>query len=625
MTLEEPRRFDRAAPDGPPGRTGEGPGVSALLAAPDLARLARLWIEGQAAQAGTGCGAVFAEGPAGLVALAALSPGDAARLLPVARAAAGSGRGAVLRDPEGGGVALAQPLRLDQWPGLAGGPETQAGAAALHLDNPSPARLRAAMHGLGWAAAWLRERAARDALAAARAEAHRLRGAHAALAGAFEAREVRASALRFATALADSLGADRVSVGLRRFGRTDIVAVSHSAEFGRRLKLNRLVAAAMDEALAQRAALTWPEPPGEPNATRAQAALSRDRGGAAVLSVPFRAEGGLWLGAVSLERPGEVPFSAADVAFADAAAALVGPALWEKAENDRILPVKIAATLRNQAGILLGPGHLGRKLAAVALVAATALFATWTGPFRVTAEGVVEGLVERSVVAPFDGFLIDAPVRAGDPVAAGQEVARLDDRDLALERLRWMTERRQRELELGRALGERQRAEAEIVRARIEQADAQIALADEQIRRARILAPFDGVVVSGDQSQRIGAAVRQGEVLFEIAPAEGRRVALAVEEADIGAIAQGQTGAMVVAARPGESFPIVIERITPVAEAAEGRNRFRVEARPLGPAPDLRPGMEGVGKIDVDERLMIDIWTRPLRDWVRLALWRWLG
>ena len=37
----------------------------------------------------------------------------------------------------------------------------------------------------------------------------------------------------------------------------------------------------------------------------------------------------------------------------------------------------------------------------------------------------------------------------------------------------------------------------------------------------------------------------------------------------------------------------------------------------------LRPGMRGIGKTDVDSRLLIRIWTKRLIDWVRLTVWKW--
>ena len=223
----------------------------------------------------------------------------------------------------------------------------------------------------------------------------------------------------------------------------------------------------------------------------------------------------------------------------------------------------------------------------------------------------------------FDGFLREAPVRAGDLVREGDLMAALDDRDLVLERLKWSTERQRRAFEYEKALGERNRSELRLITNQIEQADAQIALIDAQLARARITAPFDGLVVSGDHSQAIGAAVQRGQVLFELAPSTGHRIALQVDETQVAALKLGQTGRLVLAALPGEGHPVEIVRITPVAKAEEGRNLFRVEARPIGTTDRFRPGMRGVAKIEIDSRRVIWIWSRSLIDWLRLALWRW--
>jgi multidrug resistance efflux pump len=261
----------------------------------------------------------------------------------------------------------------------------------------------------------------------------------------------------------------------------------------------------------------------------------------------------------------------------------------------------------------------------VAALAVAAFLYVATAPYQVTADAAVEALVQRTVSAPFDGFIDAAPARAGDLVAEGALLARLDQRDLVLERLRIVTDQRRSRIEYERAIADRDRAAARIRQAEIDQADALLALTDAQIARAELRAPFDGVVVSGDLSQSIGAAVARGEPLFTVAPTDRYRVVLRVDEAGIADIETGQTGALVVAALPDQSFPISIEKITPVAVYAEGRTTFEVEASLAETTARLRPGMEGAARIDVDTRRRIAIWTAPIIDWLRLWRWRWLG
>jgi hypothetical protein len=49
-----------------------------------------------------------------------------------------------------------------------------------------------------------------------------------------------------------------------------------------------------------------------------------------------------------------------------------------------------------------------------------------------------------------------------------------------------------------------------------------------------------------------------------------------------------------------------------------------VEAHLENSSERLRPGMEGFGKISIDRRKLIWIWTHELIDWVRLKLWTWI-
>ena len=138
-----------------------------------------------------------------------------------------------------------------------------------------------------------------------------------------------------------------------------------------------------------------------------------------------------------------------------------------------------------------------------------------------------------------------------------------------------------------------------------------------------MLAPFAGVVVSGDLSQSLGAPVEQGQVLFEVAPLQDYRVKLQADERDIGVIQIGQKGDLILNSLPEKHFPLTVERITPVSTAKEGRNYFLVEAKLDKVSEHLRPGMEGFSKINIDRRKLIWIWTHDLLDWVRLWLWSW--
>ena len=200
----------------------------------------------------------------------------------------------------------------------------------------------------------------------------------------------------------------------------------------------------------------------------------------------------------------------------------------------------------------------------------------------------------------------------------------LDDRDLRLEFSRWSHEREQYVLEHRRAMADGDVALMKVLNKRVSQAEAQLALLEDQIGRTRIVAPFDGLVVSGDLSQSLSAPVETGQVLFQVAPLNAYRVMLQVDESDIDHVRLGQTGDLILTAMPQEKLSFRVDKITPVSASEEGRTYFIVEASLEQNNNRLRPGMEGYAKIQIDRRRLIWIWTHGLIDWLRLWVWSWM-
>jgi multidrug resistance efflux pump len=243
-------------------------------------------------------------------------------------------------------------------------------------------------------------------------------------------------------------------------------------------------------------------------------------------------------------------------------------------------------------------------------------------PWRVSAPARLEGSVQRAVVAATDGFLQQANVRPGDRVQAGQVLAQLASQDLELERRRRESELRQHENAYRAAPSHADRAQMVSFQAKAAEAQALLSLVETQLQRARIEAPFDGIVIKGDLSQNLGAPVQRGEVLMVLAPNDSFRLILEVDEADVGAIRAGQRGELALAAQPDRTLAFVTRRIVPVAATAEGRNFFEVEAALQDALPQLRPGLSGVAKVDAGWRPLGWLLAHRGIDWLRLAWWK---
>jgi RND family efflux transporter MFP subunit len=435
--------------------------------------------------------------------------------------------------------------------------------------------------------------------------------------------EFDSAAQALATDLAIRLDCDRVSIGFVQDRTTQVVAVSHSAEFGKRMNLIRAIGMAMDEALDQKSIMVLPLRDGEVLITRDHEALARQFGSTCILTVPFSV-GDSTAGAVTFERPKTRPFDPDTVELCQAVVALGSRILEARRLNDRSLPGRIKEAMRAEMSKLLGHRHFGRKLAASLAMLAAIFFSFATGEHRVAASATLEGSVRRVLAAPFDGYVATATHRAGDVVAAGTVLATLDERDLRLEYYKAGSQRSQYGKQYQEAVALHDRAQAAISLAQVEQAGAQMNLLAEQLSRAQITAPFAGVVVSGDLHRSLGSAVRRGQVLFEVAPLNAYRVVLDVDEVDITFLKTDQPGELTLTSIPGEAFPLSITQITPVALAQEGRSYFRVEAMLTHNSDRLRPGMEGIAKVDTGRRKLFWIWTHKFVDWLRLTLWTWL-
>jgi multidrug resistance efflux pump len=216
-------------------------------------------------------------------------------------------------------------------------------------------------------------------------------------------------------------------------------------------------------------------------------------------------------------------------------------------------------------------------------------------------------------------------VRPGDAVKDGQVLVELATEELRLERKKWESEVAQHENGYGEALAKQDRAQIVILQARIAEARAQLALVEQQLSRTQVAAPLDGIVIKGDLTQSLGAPVKRGDLLLTVAPKDSHRIIVEVDERDVGHVKAGQHGALALSALPRDMLPIRVERVTPVATTAEGRHFFEVEASLEKSVATLRPGLEGVAKIDIDRRPIIWIWAHRLVAWVRLAAWSWLG
>ncbi len=495
------------------------------------------------------------------------------------------------------------------------------GVVGLELAGADEAARALAMSTVHWGLGWLRGALSGSADPLLNQQLGRARRAIEMSLSVLAEPAFKSAAMALTTLMCRQMPCDLVQLGWAEGQSVKLVARSNSAWHDGRTGLVRLAEQAMAEALDQGVTLALPQAVGHDLlATRALDTYRRSANADATLALPLRAQGQI-VGVLLFERA--QPFGDADIDGAEALALLVAPLLRLKHVADESVARHLRRKWDTWAGWLTGSRHLGWKLLASSAALLLLVAVMLPVAHRVSAPSLIEGETQRAAVAPFDGYILDAPVRAGDTVKAGQLLARLDAKDLRLEQVRWQTDlevalRKERE-----AMSAADRVAMRLAAAQAAQAQAQLDLVNAKLQRVDVVAPFDAVVVKGDLSQLLGSPIDSGKVLFELAPLEAWRVILKVDERDVAWLQPGQRGELVLASLPGQSYALTTRRVLSVATAEEGRNYFRVEAALDAEAVRLRPGMEGVAKVGVGEASLLWVWTHRLTNWLRRTAWEW--
>lgn len=451
----------------------------------------------------------------------------------------------------------------------------------------------------------------------------------------------RGAGLALCNELCRRMGAERVSLGMVSGDSVRLVASSDTEDIKRRMSVVREIEAAMEECVDQDAAVSSPCDPSLPVSSQAAKSLADHARSAHVLTVPIHGvvegdgKSSEPRGAVTLERESGEPFDKDSVGLLTTSLSLVTPRLFDLYEHDRWFGVRWLKRSRRLGAQVVGPRHTWAKLTAIGLAIALAVVTIGRGTDWVDATFTIEPVVQRVVPAPTSGYLTEASVEPGDPVVGGETVlGRLDASELEVEQARLIAKRAAILRRADVAWREGEAAERQIALAEADEVKAELDLVAYRLQRSTLIAPIDGVVVSGDWRKELGRPVEQGMVLFEVAPLDAYRAVMWVPEARIFDVWVGQTGELASAASPDHRLAFEVERIHPIAEVKDNGNVFAVKLRLTGtvsgrfepgeayvPPAWVRSQVQGVAKADAGRKPWVWLWTRDAVHWVRMKLW----
>ena len=222
---------------------------------------------------------------------------------------------------------------------------------------------------------------------------------------------------------------------------------------------------------------------------------------------------------------------------------------------------------------------------------------------RFEAVGSMEADEEIRVVAEIEGRIAKLPFEEGAAIRRGQVIAQFDDAEWRAEvsRAEAVRDQNEKAYERWKSVVEQKagaQQDLEDALARLKVAEAELALAQSRLRKARITAPFAGVV--GARRVSPGEFLSPGDVITDLAKLDEMRVTFSAPERFVPHLKLGATVHVSVTAYPGEEFEGHIDVIEPMIDP-QTRNA-RILARVPNVGQRLRPGMSANVAATLSER-----------------------
>jgi multidrug resistance efflux pump len=273
-----------------------------------------------------------------------------------------------------------------------------------------------------------------------------------------------------------------------------------------------------------------------------------------------------------------------------------------------------AATTTWRAGFLR-THRVAAGLAAVVLIVLLPFLLPWT--FRAKGDFAVEAQPRAQIRAEVTGVIDRWYVREGEAVAAGAPIARLwnPEIEIAALELEGAVERLRLDRSTAEARGDRSAAAA--AAAALEERQGELAVARARRERLLVRSPIAGVVLAQRLDERLGEAVPEGSLLFDVAAPQGRRAWVLVPVKDAGELAPGQRATLKMYARPDLEFVSTVASVAPAAQDG------RVQVEVILPDGDWQPspGMTGIAKIETRRGTVAQAMARAFRRTIRIDLW----
>lgn len=270
----------------------------------------------------------------------------------------------------------------------------------------------------------------------------------------------------------------------------------------------------------------------------------------------------------------------------------------------------------------------------------------------ITATGNLEPTTEVTIGSELSGTILEVYVDLNDRVTKGQPLAKLDSTKLAqqtassraslqsatasvaqaeatvqesaatlarqteLQRLSSGKLPAQADIDSATAAAARARADLLSAQAAVAAAEAQLRINENDLAKAVIKSPIDGIVLtrSVEPGQTVAASLNAPELFVLAEKLETMKLKVTVAEADIGRVTAGLPAAFTVDAWPNRSYAAHVRRVSFGATTNNNVVTYETELDVTNDDLSLRPGMTATADVRVAEsRGVLLVSTAALR------------
>lgn len=421
--------------------------------------------------------------------------------------------------------------------------------------------------------------------------------------------------------LATRFNCSQVSIGWLKGDYVTPIAISHIEKFDKHTDQIHALEALYEESADQDEEIVYPIEMASETITFAHQNYWKQSAIKQLISLPLRLNNNI-VGVVVCER-GEDNFSDDEMIAMRLICNHTTAWLNELNQKDRWIGGRIALKSRKTLSSFLGVKHTFVKLLSVILsiLLLISIFGNWE--YKIEATGNLETDNISFLSAPFNGFVQDVKVHAGDKVAKDDTLLIYDREELYLKETEINADINKYKSESEKARARASLADMRVALAKKEQSEASLERVRYHLRKSVIKSPFDGIIIQGDKEDLLGSPITTGDLLFKVAKPLGLYLKFKIQESDIDEIAVGDEGKFALLSSPDTYYQFKIEKIIPIAEIDQTNgNIFIVKAIITSPAEEWwRPGMSSVSKVEVGQRNIMWILTHKLTDFLRIYFW----